>query len=481
MAIVHRFILPDAVAAGHDIFMAGVGLFTAGVLDAPLSATAQIAAAHAATGVLDLGIVDNSPASGPTVAAMDPYPQYVTVAELVASIQGGTDDVATALDGAYLPKWKPMTAYTSLDIVLNPSGQIVRANSPFTSGSSYNAANWTVLSSGSGGGGGGTVSDATDTIKGVILLAGDLAGAADGPVVVNGANHTHTTTQLNAIPTSQKGTSNGVATLGADGKIPVAQLPPIAISEFLGQVSNEAQMLALTGQRGDWCMRTDLSQSFILIADNPSLLSSWAQFSSPGQVSSVAGRTGVVVLVTADITDLNATRVPFAVTGFTSTDTSSALVELKGLAADAGDIWSGTAKTLSSATLSADSDLNVPIAANEKMWLDYYMEFTGTTASTTNLKATLTVPSGATGFWSSALDYDAAGSAGTAKGALGDLTTTKTFKLSSGVVIGIVIRAKIINNTTAGNIVLSLAQNTEDLSNPVTRQAWAKVAYSKVT
>lgn len=45
-----------------------------------------------------------------------------------------------------LPEWQPATAYTAGELVLNPSGQIVQANSGFTSGASYNASNWTILS-----------------------------------------------------------------------------------------------------------------------------------------------------------------------------------------------------------------------------------------------------------------------------------------------------------------------------------------------
>lgn len=50
-----------------------------------------------------------------------------------------------------MPKWKPSTAYASGEPVLNPSGQTVTANTAFTSGASYSAANWTVVSGGGGG------------------------------------------------------------------------------------------------------------------------------------------------------------------------------------------------------------------------------------------------------------------------------------------------------------------------------------------
>lgn len=89
------------------------------------------------------------------------------------------------------------------------------------------------------------------------------------------------------------------------GVIPTAQLPAIAISEYLGQVASESAMLALVGQRGDWATRSDNSTTWILIADDATKIASWAQVLAPsgdgGAVVSVAGKTGVVSLVKADV------------------------------------------------------------------------------------------------------------------------------------------------------------------------------------
>lgn len=72
------------------------------------------------------------------------------------------------------------------------------------------------------------------------------------------------------------GAANGVATLGADGKLPVSQLPPLAINETF-TVANQAAMLALTAQRGDVAIRSDLNGAFyMLTADAPATLSNWA-------------------------------------------------------------------------------------------------------------------------------------------------------------------------------------------------------------
>jgi fibronectin type 3 domain-containing protein len=91
------------------------------------------------------------------------------------------DDVATAgtptgdaLRAAYLPKWKANTAYASGEPVLNPSGQTVTANSAFTSGATYDASKWTVVS---GSGGGGAVSSVAGRTGAVTLTSADLTDA----------------------------------------------------------------------------------------------------------------------------------------------------------------------------------------------------------------------------------------------------------------------------------------------------------------
>lgn len=78
----------------------------------------------------------------------------------------GRPTVPTSAD--YVPKWKPNTAYTAGDPVLNPSGQIATANATFTSGSSYTASNWTVVSTG----GGVTTTQAAGIAAGMALVFG---------------------------------------------------------------------------------------------------------------------------------------------------------------------------------------------------------------------------------------------------------------------------------------------------------------------
>jgi hypothetical protein len=87
------------------------------------------------------------------------------------------------------------------------------------------------------------------------------------------------------IPLTQKAAANGVATLGADSKIPTAQLPALAITAAFA-VASQAAMLALTA---------DLNKSFILSTNSPSTLADWLELKTPTDaVLSVNGHTGAV-------------------------------------------------------------------------------------------------------------------------------------------------------------------------------------------
>jgi hypothetical protein len=86
------------------------------------------------------------------------------------------------------------------------------------------------------------------------------------------------------------------------GKVPTSQIPAIAVTDYLGAVANQAAMLALVGQRGDWCIRTDRSRAWVLSGDDASILGNWVELVTPADaVSSVNGQTGVVVLGPSDV------------------------------------------------------------------------------------------------------------------------------------------------------------------------------------
>lgn len=85
------------------------------------------------------------------------------------------------------------------------------------------------------------------------------------------------------------------------GTVPTEAIPAIALTD-VHTVDSEAAMLALDAQRGDMAIRLDESQSYVLAADDPTQAASWVRLATPPDVvSSVAGRTGHVMLTKADV------------------------------------------------------------------------------------------------------------------------------------------------------------------------------------
>lgn len=84
------------------------------------------------------------------------------------------------------------------------------------------------------------------------------------------------------------------------GLVPTSQIPALAITEVFTVIS-QAAMLALTAQRGDVAVRTDVGKTFILSTDSPSTLADWKEMAAIGTVTSVNGQQGVVVLAKSDV------------------------------------------------------------------------------------------------------------------------------------------------------------------------------------
>lgn len=107
---------------------------------------------------------------------------------------------------------------------------------------------------------------------------------------------------VGALPASEKGAAHGVATLDSTSKLTASQLPALAIVDYLGSAAGESAMLALVGQKGDWCVRADLGTVWIITGDDPATLTDWTQMSYPAApVASVAGKTGAVTLDKGDV------------------------------------------------------------------------------------------------------------------------------------------------------------------------------------
>lgn len=156
-----------------------------------------------------------------------------------------------------------------------------------------------VILGGGGTGGDGTVTVANITDAGTV---GSLVLKADTQAAARAATGAGTS-NFDGVYGSLTGKPD--LTLKADlvsGKIPTAQIPSIAITEFLGNSANQAAMLALVGQKGDWTIRTDLGTTWVITGTDTTLLSSWTALSYPtAPVLSVAGKTGVITLAKGDV------------------------------------------------------------------------------------------------------------------------------------------------------------------------------------
>lgn len=86
------------------------------------------------------------------------------------------------------------------------------------------------------------------------------------------------------------------------GVVPTSQLPAIALGETF-TVVNQSAMLALTAQHGDVAIRTDDgNKKYMLLDDDPTELANWTVMGTGnGDVNSVNGQTGTVVLGYADV------------------------------------------------------------------------------------------------------------------------------------------------------------------------------------
>lgn len=86
------------------------------------------------------------------------------------------------------------------------------------------------------------------------------------------------------------------------GVIPSSQIPSVAIAEFLGSVSSQSAMTALSGQKGDWCIRTDTQMAYFIVGDDPTNAANWTAIPHPSSpVLTVNGQTGTVVLGYGDV------------------------------------------------------------------------------------------------------------------------------------------------------------------------------------
>lgn len=104
------------------------------------------------------------------------------------------------------------------------------------------------------------------------------------------------------LDANKSGAANGVASLNALGKIPTDQIPAISFSS-VRIITSEAEMLGLTSAVvGSVAVRTDVNKSFILSANDPTVLANWIMLLTPAPpVQSVNTYSGHVTLTKSDV------------------------------------------------------------------------------------------------------------------------------------------------------------------------------------
>lgn len=78
------------------------------------------------------------------------------------------------------------------------------------------------------------------------------------------------------IESTEKGITNGVATLDSDGTVPVSQIPAAALVA-VSVVIDEVSQLALTAEQGDIAIRNDLNVAFIHNGGSAGDMTDWHQ------------------------------------------------------------------------------------------------------------------------------------------------------------------------------------------------------------
>lgn len=148
------------------------------------------------------------------------------------------------------------------------------------------------------GGGAGGVLSGTFPNPGFAVNMATQAELDDAIATRAPASHTHAQSEVTGLVSVLAAKADLVG-----GKVPTSQLPSIALVEFLGAVANQSAMLALVGQPGDFCFRTDQGLAYFLVSGTGSSLANWQAVTTPGSigVASVNGQVGAVVLGKADI------------------------------------------------------------------------------------------------------------------------------------------------------------------------------------
>jgi hypothetical protein len=148
---------------------------------------------------------------------------------------------------------------------------------------------------------------AAQTTLGASTIGATIFGAADAAAV---------RTAISAVATTQIGAANGVAPLGSDSKLPTSYLPDSILggvnfqSVYNASTNTPAVPAAASGNKG-WYYVTSVAGTYTPGTGSPVPLevgdwllsdgTAWSRVDAQDAVTSVAGRTGAIVLGATDI------------------------------------------------------------------------------------------------------------------------------------------------------------------------------------
>jgi hypothetical protein len=135
------------------------------------------------------------------------------------------------------------------------------------------------------------------------IVSGTFSSGSTIFTKANGSTVTVTGYDSRYLQQSEKAAVNGVASLGADGKVPSTQLPALpGRNTFV--VASQAAMLALSAIKGDFAIRTDNSNTYVLQGTDPTVLANWVALpTTTAPVTSVNGQIGSVSLSTDNVSE----------------------------------------------------------------------------------------------------------------------------------------------------------------------------------